>query len=583
MTTASADVSATSVAAVRSGPPAPHGRRTVHRAGRLLALAAIAVIFLLPLRGMLRSQGPPMEEGFMLTFPERVLHGDVPNRDFLHLYGPGSLWALAAVFHLAGVSLVVERLVGLAQQVALVLAVLSLASPWGAFVATAAAATTALIVIPPIGLTALAWTGAVALGLWGLRSGLEATRAADAGRARRYALVAGVLFGVALLYRPDLIVAITAGSLALWPALDRVARRRMVVGFALGLTPYLAHVASAGFWPAFNGMVLDPVVRLRHGRHLPVPPSPWHLDCFLQRAGEMHRLAWPLPALSSAAQLTAYFFLLPGAVAGVLAAGLVGVRRNPASIRGRLLLAVGAFSAGTLPQAVQRPDSTHLAWVACVPVGFLVLAVLEALRRGVPRLGDRAACLVASVGVPLGLVLAIPHLTARPYADYSVQSFGRHRESFAITRGRDRVFYYGRKDAADALNALLRDVDRVAKPGDRLFVGPRDLRYTPYNDAFVYYLLPELVPATYYIEMDPGIANTADSGLAEQLASADVVVVSRIWEAWDEPNGSREAGSDGANRVLESEFCTVRDYGGLFALLTRCARRDAAPPVDAAP
>ena len=28
----------------------------------------------------------------MLVFPERLLHGDIPNRDFLHLYGPGSLW-----------------------------------------------------------------------------------------------------------------------------------------------------------------------------------------------------------------------------------------------------------------------------------------------------------------------------------------------------------------------------------------------------------------------------------------------------------------------------------------------------------
>ena len=31
-------------------------------------------------------------------------------------------------------------------------------------------------------------------------------------------------------------------------------------------------------------------------------------------------------------------------------------------------------------------------------------------------------------------------------------------------------------------------------------------------------LFPEAEPATYYIEMDPGIANAEDSGLAEEVA-----------------------------------------------------------------
>jgi hypothetical protein len=38
-----------------------------------------------------------------------VLHGTIPNRNFLHLYGPGSLWALAGAFKVFGVSLLTER------------------------------------------------------------------------------------------------------------------------------------------------------------------------------------------------------------------------------------------------------------------------------------------------------------------------------------------------------------------------------------------------------------------------------------------------------------------------------------------
>ncbi len=79
-----------------------------------IALTVVALVFAMPLRGLLRSPGPPMEEGFMLVFPEQVLKGAIPNRDFLHLYGPGSLWALAGVFKVFGVSLWSERGFGLA-------------------------------------------------------------------------------------------------------------------------------------------------------------------------------------------------------------------------------------------------------------------------------------------------------------------------------------------------------------------------------------------------------------------------------------------------------------------------------------
>src|SRR5258706_16242620 len=106
-----------------------------------IALTIVALVFALPLRGLLRAPGPPMEEGFMLVFPERVLHGAIPNRDFLHLYGPGSVWALAGVFKVFGVSLMTERWFGLAQQMAIVFGVFTLARPWGRTVAVAGAVT----------------------------------------------------------------------------------------------------------------------------------------------------------------------------------------------------------------------------------------------------------------------------------------------------------------------------------------------------------------------------------------------------------------------------------------------------------
>jgi hypothetical protein len=231
------------------------------------------------------------------------------------------------------------------------------------------------------------------------------------------------------------------------------------------------------------------------------------------------------------------------------------------------------FCVGLLPQAVQRVDSAHLAWVSCVPLGLLPVAVVELLRRRAPRLAPNRRGLVAGGAVLVGLVLLVPHFTARTYTDYVLQSVDVHRIAFEIDH-EGRRFYYGRNDVAQAAEPLLRDADRISEPGDRLFVGPTDLRKTPYSDAYLYYMLPELTPATYFIEMDPGVANRKGSRLADDLASADIVILSSVWNDWEEPNDSRKFGPDKPNRVLERDFCLVGEYGdGLYELYERCDRR----------
>src|SRR6266850_554601 len=184
---------------------------TDSRVRRWLPLFVVGFVLVLPLRGLLRAPGPPMEEGFMLVFPERVLHGDLPNRDFLHLYGPGSLWALASVYKVFGTSLTAERLVALLQQIGVVMGVYALARHWGRTVALPCALISLVIIVPPIGLTALGWVGGVALGLLGLAVALESRRVLtvpNARRAGRFALLGGVLLGFALLYRLDLVLAV---------------------------------------------------------------------------------------------------------------------------------------------------------------------------------------------------------------------------------------------------------------------------------------------------------------------------------------------------------------------------------------
>ena len=541
------------------------------RAERWLPLIALGVVLVLPLRGLLRAPGPPMEEGFMLVFPERVLHGDIPNKDFLHLYGPGSLWWLASIFKVFGTSLWTERLAGYAQQVALVAAVFAAARPWGRWLAAAGAAIAAIIIVPPIGLTALAWVGGVALGLWAM-----------VAVTRDRVVLAGLAGAGALLFRLDLVLAVGLGLFLASRALPRERQLRLVAALAAGLSPYLVHIAMAGAGNVWQGMVVDPLFNLRGGRRLPLPPSWSHFDGFLQRAGQLNEPPWPFPAPPSPGQLTLWLGLLLATVAALVVLGVRAAWRERTSMRARMLLVLGGFCVGLLPQALQRADTTHLAWVSAVPIGFLPIAVYELLTR---RNTDQSArqnahhTWVAAAAPFVLLLVLVPHFTLRTYADATAQTFGYHREAYTIRHG-NRVFYYGRKDAVDAVNAMLPDIDRLKRPGDRLFVGTGDLRKTPYSEAFLYYLLPDLPPATYYIEMDPGVANSNNSGLDRELAASDIVVLSSIRDDWEEPNDSRKFGSDAPNQVLARDFRMVGSYGtglfghGLYELYVKRSRPD---------
>jgi hypothetical protein len=555
----------------RRGPDQRRRMRISTRQRNFIVFGVIALAFLIPLRGLLRSQGPAMEEGFMLVFPERVLHGDLPNRDFLHLYGPGSLWVLAGVFKTFGVSLTAERLVGLLQQVGVVLGVYALARHWGRTIALSCAITSLVIIVPPVGLTALGWVGGVALGLLGLALALESRRVPDGRSARRYAFLGGVLLGFALLYRIDLVLAVGLAVVVMLRGAGRTRSKWLLGGIAVGVAPYLIQLATAGVGTTFRGMILDPVVYLRGGRRLPIPP-PWdHLDGFLQKVGAIQPLSWPLPSFSTAQQLTIWFFFLLASVAFLLFVASWRLRENRASFTARVLATVALFSVGLLPQAIQRVDSAHFAWVSCVPIAFLPIAITEVLKAKAPRVRVRVRSAIAGGSVLVFLFAVLPFFTARSYADFSLQSVGIHRIAYKIEH-RGRIFYHGRPEAARAANQLLPVADRISKPGDRLFVGPTDLRKTPYSDAYLYYMLPDLNPATYYIEMDPGVANASDSRLASDLRSADIAILSSVWNDWDEPNDARKFGPNRPNEILKRDFCLVDKFGrgGVYELYRRC-------------
>ena len=567
------------VAADTRVAPAPNRAKTVARAKRWATAAvvlAVAAAFLLPLRYLLRAPAPPMEEGILLVFPDRVLNGDVPHRDFLHLYGPGSLWVLAALFKAFGTRIEVERLVALAQLVGLATAVALLVRLWGRWVALAGALLTVLFTISSLLLTAWPWLGGAALGLGAVVALLQA-RADDSRLDRpraagRWAVAGGVLAGVALLYRIDLGLAVALAGMAVVWGLRAPLVRRAVVGAAIGLSPYLLHVAVAGPGNVWNGMIVDPLFRLRPTRGLPVPPDPTQLKGTAVTALVDER-AWPLPKLPLSGQLFAWFVGTVAVVVFLLAVGVWSARRNPRALRARALLAAALFAAGVLPQAVQRADATHLGWVSAVAVAVLPAAIAEVLSAARPRWTTARVGLVAGAGVLTATALLLPGYTARRYAGFVEDSFNGSAASIEF-RHDGRTYYLGDapEEAANIRN-LVRAADRAGRPGDRLVVGTGDLRRTPYVDSFLYYMLPKYEPGTYFIEMEPGITNRNGTPLTGELRRADVVILADRWLNWSEPNDSTKPGDPRPNEVLRDDFCETGTFGGFHLLVRRDSGR----------
>src|SRR5581483_10691858 len=115
------------------------------------------------------------------------------------------------------------------------------------------------------------------------------------------------------------------------------------------------------------------------------------------------------------------------------------------------------------------------------------------LKRPVPSSWIRN--LVAGGLVLAMLAFVIPRYTVRLFADYTAQTFGHHRQAYKIERG-PRVFYTGKQPVAQAMPPLIDALDKYSRTGDSLIVGTDDMRKTPYSDAFIYYLFPELKVGT---------------------------------------------------------------------------------------
>jgi hypothetical protein len=494
---------------------------------KVLLCAVVILIVLVPLSPGFDKVGMPMDEGSLLVYPELILKGQLPYRDFETFYGPANLWALSATYAIFSPNVFVERSVGLVYRILILVAVFLIGQRWNNLLASGCTLLAGVFLLPCL-LPAHAWFGALMcalLSIWLLAQ----------GKSKWCLLGAGFLGGAALMFRQDLAPAISLSAVPLLLLAAKRCRLSYVCGLLLALLPLVGLTIAAGPREIFNNLFLFPVLYSSPGRHLP----------FLSAESPVRSL---------------FFIHLLAAIANVTV-GALAVWRNGTNTQSRLLLSLGLFGLGLTHQAFQRLDLLHVLYVDLVSVSVLPLAIFTALqwKTGEATASMRDAALAVAV-VMIFIGIPAPQVSFYFRNELEAAINGGLPKSVFVSL-HDRSFPVPDEEVAITLARMLKRLDVVTTRGERLFVGPADLRRTNCNDTFIYHMLPDLQPASYFLEMNPGSANRLNSRLASDIASADWLILDRALDITNEQNESAKFASDRPMKVIDQRFQLVGKMG----------------------
>ncbi len=496
----------------------------------LIVLALVLLALCVPFSHAYQKPGAAMDEGMILVYPELLLKGNLPYRDFETFYGPGNIAVLAAAYAAFGTDVTVERSVGLLYRLLIVAGVFFIAKRWGTVAAGGAAAMSGLLLLPT-GIGAYTWIGAVALAIWSIWCA--------AGEGKWRPLLAGWLGGTCLMFRPDCGPAVILAALPLFLYMSWTRRWHYLAGAAAGVLPLAILAVFTGPTQVLNNLLLYPVLYSSPGRKLPL----------------------------GSAETYILLLLAAHAVASVinLTAGWLAMRAHRTELQPRLLLAVSLFAVGVTHQALQRADFGHVIAAAFLSISVLPLGLLTLCEGRRATESNSLRPWVCVLAVTVAIFALLPELLSTLRGEVREAFHGEADDRLVVERN-GRYFPHLALNQAQSSRAIVAELQKRATPGQRLFVGPGDLRRTNYSDTYLYHLMPELRPATYFLEMNPLSANRPHSRLAADVKSADWLVLNRAWNTWDEPNRSREYGSDEPNQVVADNFEPVAQSGTLMLL-----------------
>ncbi len=453
------------------------------------------------------------DEGVAVYGAERVMHGQMPYRDFWTMYAPGQYYLTAILFKLCGPSLMAERICTTVTLIVLCLLIYAILRQ----------TVTRPFACVGMALTAI-WLGGVkffgspmptALAL-SMASALLFVRFLHTLRLRPL-LISGVLAGASTLFRHDIgVYSFAAASMmVILLALKRRAESPnraaefpkspwlllavLIGGYVLVVLPVAAYFsARAGYSNVVSDLIRFPSEVYPRVRSLPFPVL-WSSGSgdhsLTESAGTL--LSPTNPALS---------YYVPIVVYAVTAAAFLRQFRgkhsiassSASSVRPYFLILGGLF----FLQASVRSDIHHF-----IPT-FLPAIILSALPLAnfADRLtqGGRMAPWVLSILIVAGSGLSIQH-SPLLYRLHLIGETVRGAQHSRLPGGRASAIRID-GDCSD-YRKLIDFINDSVPPGDRIFVGNTRHDQILKNDALLYFLADRECAVRYH-ELHPGLATT---------------------------------------------------------------------------
>ena len=473
------------------------------------------------------------DEGIVLSGAHELLWGKVPYRDFYSNYPPGVFLLVAAAFRVAGSSVAVERMLGVALHLAIALAAGRLAARLSGRRLSWMLVALVLTWLLPLRASASAWLAGLAVALLSCEVGAWAS--ARGGRVRH--ALAGVLLGATSWFRHDLFVYFACGLCVaggLWAI--AAARRgdrtpaRSVGWVALGTLAsasamWLPVLVLAGPAQPLADLFLDQVRYVAPARDLPLPPL-----LPLVRVG-WSPIALPVFLLQTTEGAVVLTLLGPA-----LAIGALALPRAAGIERAAGMAWLAALAAAVLPQMLGRTDLPHA--IYCVAPGLIGSWLWIA--GGVRRSGQRGS----GLGMLAGALLLFTPAPSLPTPTRATAPPARLRRAPDIpaTADQQRVVSF---------------IEQHGKPGDPLYVGVADHRWVNVNDMDLYFLANRL-GATRYMQFEPKLINREDvqRQMVQQLEASRprVVVLAKRPQRLGEPNASEEMGASVLDAYLLARY-----------------------------
>ncbi len=528
-------------------------------------ITVILLIYAVSLIQDFRRVGGEIDEGYIISMASLFAKGYVPYKGFNLIYGPMGVWTVGYLFKIFGASVFLERTVGASYQLIFIIGSYLIGNKRSKIIGFICGFLTEIFFISGTygGIGALPWIGgmAFAIVMIYLLSLYENEKYLDN---KYFYFFVGLAASISLLFRFDFIITIAPILVIVLFKTPKKYRAMLVLGSSLTLVGYVIQGIISGFNRLYFVFIINPQIQAP-GNHLPIPPNPNHLSSFFDVMDMLFsRPSWFVPQLSFSLQIVIMFYLMCALSLGLLAVmvfAIVKKRKLKLDVYALILLELG-----TIPYALERADSTHI--LSTLVLAFLAYCAIT----GDYILGHKFVLKIAYAELGLLMILSIfvlPTYYLAPAVNELETSTGISANQNAVVSNMGRSYYM--QDAATAvyLSQAIHEIDSVTTKGSTFFVGTPNLRIIPIDDAFLYYLFPQLRPSSKYILLYPAIGLKYPNKLQSAVVNANIIMTDAFAYSWDEPNTSVLMNPPGPAQAFTDDFCLLNTYGGFSVFVNR--------------